>query len=71
MNELTFYTETGAALPRLDASAVFMAKREGAVFRIGKGHRVYMVLDGKARWIPNPRTYTNLFTNWKIIQSWP
>jgi hypothetical protein len=30
--------------------------------------KVYLVLDGKRRWIPNPTTYTNLFRDWNGIQ---
>ncbi|MGW1071890.1 hypothetical protein [Streptomyces sp. NPDC002537] len=30
---------------------------------------VYLILDGKRRWIPNPATYDNLFRGWDGIQS--
>ncbi|MFF7725306.1 hypothetical protein [Streptomyces sp. NPDC008001] len=30
---------------------------------------VYLILDGKRHWIPNPATYNNLFRNWNGIQS--
>ncbi|MGK5732146.1 hypothetical protein [Streptomyces sp. URMC 124] len=30
---------------------------------------VYLILDGKRRWIPNPATYNNLFRNWNGIQT--
>lgn len=33
------------------------------------GAAVYLVLDGKRRWIPNPATYNNLFRSWDGIQS--
>ncbi|MEV4443177.1 hypothetical protein AB0K09_30070 [Streptomyces sp. NPDC049577] len=33
------------------------------------GPAVYLVLDGRRRWIPNPATYNNLFRDWNGIQS--
>ncbi|MEV8475029.1 hypothetical protein [Streptomyces sp. NPDC051173] len=30
---------------------------------------VYLILDGRRRWIPNPATYNNLFRSWDGIQS--
>ncbi|MEU7054633.1 hypothetical protein [Streptomyces sp. NPDC046197] len=30
---------------------------------------VYLILDGRRRWIPNPATYNNLFRDWNGIQS--
>ncbi|PSJ26899.1 hypothetical protein B7P34_20475 [Streptosporangium nondiastaticum] len=30
---------------------------------------IYLILDGKRRWIPNPATYNNLFRDWNGIQS--
>ncbi|MGK5549679.1 hypothetical protein ACSNOH_33895 [Streptomyces sp. URMC 127] len=30
---------------------------------------VYLILDGKRRWIPNPATYNNLFRSWDGIQT--
>ncbi|MFI1800282.1 hypothetical protein ACH427_23425 [Streptomyces sp. NPDC020379] len=33
------------------------------------GPAIYLILDGKRRWIPNPDTYNNLFRGWDGIQS--
>src|SRR5258708_11569670 len=30
--------------------------------------RVYLILDGQRRWIPNPATYDNLFRDWNGIE---
>ncbi|MGW2188495.1 hypothetical protein [Streptomyces sp. NPDC001719] len=30
---------------------------------------IYLILDGKRRWIPNPNTYNNLFRGWDGVQS--
>ncbi|MBT2382167.1 hypothetical protein [Streptomyces sp. ISL-11] len=30
---------------------------------------IYLVLDGRRRWIPNPATYNNLFRDWNGIQT--
>ncbi|MBF6044507.1 hypothetical protein GO001_04615 [Streptomyces sp. NRRL B-1677] len=42
---------------------------DGARLKGVNSPAVYLILDGKRRWIPNPATYNNLFRNWNGIQS--
>jgi hypothetical protein len=35
--------------------------------KLPNSHAVYVIERGKKRWIPNPRTYNNLFKNWNGI----
>lgn len=44
--------------------ANILAKREGNLFRIGRTAKVYYVIDGLARWVPNPKTFFNLYKGW-------
>ncbi|GAA3028639.1 hypothetical protein GCM10020000_01440 [Streptomyces olivoverticillatus] len=33
------------------------------------GPEIYLILDGRRHWIPNPATYNNLFRDWNGIQT--
>jgi hypothetical protein len=35
--------------------------------RVSYDGRIYLVIDGELRWIPNPTTYDNLFVDWNNI----
>lgn len=35
--------------------------------RVKWGDKIYLILDGERRWIPNPTTYDNLFRDWNGV----
>lgn len=42
-------------------------EKEGQLLRAVGKPEVYWVLDGKARWVLNPKTFNNLFNNWSLV----
>ncbi len=43
----------------------------GTCIRTNETAAVYLMENGKRRWVPNPATYDNLFRNWDSIKDLP
>lgn len=52
--------------PPLGLALDMMPWPDGARLHENNTGKIYLVIDGQLRWIPNPATYNNLFADWDI-----